>query len=222
MGKRAKLIEQVGQFIADVRYDTEKKQVEPAKQLGRGLFRSTRTHLGLWGVFNGMDNLQAVVDKYSKDIEIFHFGTLELPNLRMRQVEYVNSHGKNVIYTVTPKTCLAEGAQFLSAYAATYEQTTLSFLTKSLIQLGFIPVMASGFTDADFAESILHLLHPFTYRRKYFSANRVYKFIISVEHIEELKVKSEEAEEKEDHVWHVVATTPAATRELTYDKKNKR
>jgi hypothetical protein len=47
-------------------------------------------------------------------------------------------------------------------------------------------------------------------------------FIVSVEHIEELKVRSEDFEVAADEVWHVAATTPAAPRELTYQKNNKR
>ena len=153
--RREELMRIVGQFITDVRKNSMGTAEPPAKPLGRGLFPVTRTHLGLWGKFQGMDNLQQVVDKYSADIEVFHFGILELPNLRWRQVEYVNSHGKNIMYTVLPGACGAEGVQFLAGYAANYDQTPLAFLAKALIQLGVVPEMAPGLSEVDMDTSLL-------------------------------------------------------------------
>jgi hypothetical protein len=153
--RREELLRIVGQFITDVRKNSTGAAEPPAKPLGRGLFPTSRTHLGLWGKFQGMDNLQQVVDKYSADIEIFHFGVLELPNLQWRQVEYVNSHGKNIMYTVLPGACSAEGAQFLAGYAANYDQTPLAFLAKALIQLGVVPEIAPGLSEVDIKTSLL-------------------------------------------------------------------
>jgi hypothetical protein len=209
----------VADFIRDVQYDAKGNPSKPCRPLGRGLFTTARVHLGVLGEFEGVDILQLMVDKYAKDLKVIHFGDVRPPNFRMRQVEFVNSRGINVMMNILPSTSTAEGSQYLAGYAANYErQNSLSFLTKALIQMGIVPVLARGFPDADIHGSILPILHPFTEKRKYFSANRDYTFIITVEHIEELKVRSEDIEKEADHVWHKVATTPAPARKLTYAK----
>jgi hypothetical protein len=96
----------------------------------------------------------------------------------------------------------------------------VSFLFKALVQMGLTPVIEPSFPQEIIKSDILPLLHPFKIRRNFFSANRIYTFIVSVEHIEEMYAKSELEEQKGDTVWHQVATTLAPQRKLKDDIKN--
>ena len=213
--KRKASINYIGQFLNDG-IEILKNYPNYARNASHGNYDNGTCHWGVWGDLSNVMDTQLLLEKYMDKLKVVHLGTVNVPNFNLRNRDFAHSLGMNTYMNLEPNSSSTEECKAIAAYAGEYNQSPIRFLCKAIFQLGPLVELSSSFTVQTLKEELLSLLHPFVHRRKFFSANKVYKFVISVEHMEAIMEASERAEAHLDQDWHHVATTKVANRQLSY------
>ncbi len=213
-------INYIGQFLNDG-IEILKNYPNLVRNANHGKYDRGTCHWGVWGDLSNVMDTQLLLEKYMDKLKVVHLGTVDVPHFNLRTRDFSHSLGMNTYMKLEPYSTTTEGCKAIAAYAGEYDQSPIRFLCKTIFQLGSLVELSSSFTMQILKEELLTLLHPFVHRRKFFSANKVYKFVISVQHMEAIMEASERAEAHLDQDWHHVATTKVANRKLSYNLTTK-
>lgn len=133
-------------------------------------------------------------------------GSLQLPNIQFRLIDYIHSHGANTMHMPT--------ADVLSNWAKTEDQAPVLYplikkypqcknqaapiIVKYLLQLGIIVGVPASLGRHFIEELIAPTIHPFVNRKEYVAPSITKRFVLDYQDVENMVVESEQVELKID------------------------
>lgn len=141
-----------------------------------------------------------------KHLQLVLPGSLQLPNIKFRLIDYIHSHGANTMHMPT--------ADVLSNWAKTEDQAPVLYpliqkypqcknqaapiIVKYLLQLGIIVGVPAELGIHFVEELIAPLIHPFVNRREYAAPSITKRFVLDRQDVENMVAESEQVELKVD------------------------
>lgn len=167
--------------------------------------------------------IELLLSQLPKPIEFLDHLDVPLPNLKLRANEL--GHSRNLISMihlpsvdinfVKPSKESVISFECILGFSNEYKKHPVAILVKALLQFGYCVILPITLPKDFLTTELAQLTHPFIHRRQFFSAVEIKRFVISLDHMQEIAFVSEDKESEVDEYWKEYATFSAPPMILT-------
>ena len=179
--------------------------------------------LGIDGIYD-RGILQLLFEEpIGKELALVLPGSIKLPNIKTRLIDFIHSRGANTMHLPTNDTLLnsaksEDQAPVLRPLLKKYPQCkthAAPIIVKVLSQLGVVVGVSHTLGFEFLRDMIAPVIHPFANRKEFVAPSITKRFVVDFQDVENLKAESEEIECQEDEVWRKAYLYKVPTRTPT-------